>query len=669
MEYQLIRAIQFFLSECYQNIKLFITIVKSNIAVYFGTMERLFLRIKSAKVRYKVSALIVGLFALFSWFKTSFLMESHTAFAPNQYGIFEFDFEQSWSLETGLLTHLLIMLGALGFFIYGMKTMSEGIQKAAANQLRKSLSKMTSSNSKGILTGFLTTALVQSSSATTVMVVSFVNNGLVTMKQSIGIIMGANVGTTITGWLIAIFGFVYPIGDYSLILFLIAITFLFSNRNRIKSWGETLAGLSIFFMAIELLKAGIPENVGDIEQFGFLQEITGTGLWKVVLATIIGAVLTVVVQSSTAALLVTILLCERGIVPYELGLGMVIGGNIGTTITSNIAAIPGNVHAKRAARAHLLFNLIGAFWMALIFPWFIQLLDVFLVKGLSYSPSAQSSTTRAVGIASFHTAFNVLNLALMAPFSATLSKWVIRLVPKKVTDDDVFHLDYIKAGVLATPELSILEAKKEVAKFGRITSKMLGFFDRLLIESDYKNKKFYYDKIAKYEEITDRVEVEITDYLAKVAENDLSDETSKRVRGMIAITGELERIGDVFYHMSLTLYRKESEKVWFSPEQRKNLKKMIGLLENAFGIMLENLNSDQTKISYVSAVEIEQRINDFRDALRLEHFGNLEKQEYNVKSGIFYSDLFYSMEKIGDHIISVTEAIVNENIVGEKTKV
>jgi phosphate:Na+ symporter len=578
-------------------------------------------------------------------------------------GIFEFDFEQSWSLSTGLILHILILLGALGFFIFGMKTMSEGIQKATANQLRNSLSKMTTSRSKGMITGILTTSLVQSSSATTVMVVSFVNNGILTLKQSIGIIMGANIGTTITAWLIAIFGFVYPIGDYSLILFLVAITFLFSNRGRIKSWGETVAGLSIFFMAIELLKAGIPVDAENNEQFVFLQEIAGTGVWKVMLAVIIGAVITIVVQSSTAALLVTILLCERAIIPYELGLGMVLGGNIGTTITSNIAAIPGNVHAKRAARAHLLFNVIGAFWVVLTFSWFIQLIDFILVDGVGMAPTKTSPQTRVVGIAAFHTLFNVLNMFLLISFQERIADWVVRLVPKKVSDDEVFHLDYIKAGVLATPELSIIEAKKEVAKFGKITAKMLVFFDKLLVETDKKQKKYLYDKIAKYEEITDRVEVEITNYLAKSAENDLSEETSKRVRGMIAITSDLERIGDVFYHMSLTLYRKETERVWFSPEQRKNLQNMVKLLDEAFAIMIENLRSDYTKVDFTKALEKEHQINAMRDKLRVEHFEHIERQEYNIKSGIFYSDLFYSLEKVGDHIVSVTEAIVDTNAV------
>jgi phosphate:Na+ symporter len=252
---------------------------------------------------------------------------------------------------------------------------------------------------------------------------------------------------------------------------------------------------------------------------------------------------------------------------------------------------------------------------------------------------------------------------LLISFQERIADWVVRLVPKKVSDDEVFHLDYIKAGVLATPELSIIEAKKEVAKFGKITAKMLVFFDKLLVETDKKQKKYLYDKIAKYEEITDRVEVEITNYLAKSAENDLSEETSKRVRGMIAITSDLERIGDVFYHMSLTLYRKETERVWFSPEQRKNLQNMVKLLDEAFAIMIENLRSDYTKVDFTKALEKEHQINAMRDKLRVEHFEHIERQEYNIKSGIFYSDLFYSLEKVGDHIVSVTEAIVDTNAV------
>lgn len=602
--------------------------------------------------------------AVIGFVDVSAVKEAADPNAPIRYGIFEFDFDSSWSVSSGLVLHLLILLGALGLFIYGMKTMSEGIQKASAGSLRQIITNMTSSKWNGIFTGLLTTTMVQSSSATTVMVVSFVNNGILNLKQSIGIIMGANIGTTVTGWLIAIFGFVTPVGDYSLIIFLIAIAFLFSNKSRIKSWGESLAGLAILFMALELLKAGIPDNTVSFEQFNFLNEVSGVGVWSVVLALIIGAVITIVVQSSTAALLITILLCERAIIPYELGLGMVLGGNIGTTITSNIAAISGNVHAKRAAMAHLVFNVIGAVWMVFVFRWFIAGVDGVVMNVFGMENPQTNGVSRTVGLALFHTSFNVINVFVTVWFLESIAAWVVRLVPKKPGDDEMFHLDYIKAGVLATPELSIIEAKKEVAKFGKITSKMLGFFSKLLVESDRNKKKYYYDKIAKYEEITDRVEVEISNYLAKAAENELSEDTSRRVRGMLAIINDLERIGDIFYHMSLTLNRKEIEKVWFSPEQRKNLIKMIGLVDESFIIMIENLESDYNTVSYVSALAKENEVNDFRDFLRSEHFENIEKQEYNVKSGIFYSDLFYSLEKVGDHIMNVTEAVVGESALG-----
>lgn len=619
------------------------------------------------KLSRSILVVLIAIFLLIVGFvDNSVVKDASTAGASIYYGIFEFDFESSWSVSSGLVIHLLILLGALGLFIYGMKTMSEGIQKAASSRLRIILTNMTSGKWNGIFTGLLTTTMVQSSSATTVMVVSFVNNGMLNLKQSIGVIMGANIGTTITGWLIAIFGFVTPIGDYSLIIFLIAIAFLFSNKSRIKSWGESLAGLAILFMALELLKAGIPDNTINFEQFNFLNEVAGVGVWSVILALIIGAVITIVVQSSTAALLITILLCERAIIPYELGLGMVLGGNIGTTITSNIAAISGNVYAKRAAMAHLVFNVIGAIWMVFLFRWFIIGVDDIVVNVFGMEDPKISGASRTVGLALFHTSFNVINVLVTVWFLESIAAWVVRLVPKKPGDDEVFHLDYIKAGVLATPELSIIEAKKEVAKFGKITSKMLTYFSKLLVETDKNKKKYYYDKIAKYEEITDRVEVEISNYLAKAAENELSEDTSRRVRGMLAIINDLERIGDIFYHMSLTLNRKETEKVWFSPEQRKNLILMIGLVEESFIIMIENLKSDYNTVSYASALAKENEVNDFRDFLRSEHFENIEKQEYNVKSGIFYSDLFYSLEKVGDHIMNVTEAVVGQNIVGEK---
>lgn len=577
-----------------------------------------------------------------------------------------FSTSRGWSVGNGLIMRILMLLGALGLFIYGMKTMSEGIQKAAGNRLRQILGSMTSNRIKGIFTGFLTTSIVQSSSATTVMVVSFVNAGLLSLRQSIGVIMGANIGTTVTAWLVAYVGFKISMSDYSLPIFLVAIIFLFSNKSQLKSWGEMLAGFAILFIGLEMLKSGVP-GASDIgSSLEFIKDWSGTGVGSVLLAVIIGTIITIVVQSSSAAMAVTILLCYQNIIPFEMAAGMVLGENIGTTITANIAATVGNVHAKRAARAHLVFNVFGVVWMVCIFGLFIKLTSYIVEEYMLFpNPTVAESPSTPVGLAVFHTLFNIMNVLVMVWFVNPIAKLVIKLVPSKGVDDEVFHLDYIKSSIVATPELTIIEAKKEVAKFGKITSRMSHFFAKLLTEHDKKSKKSLYEKIAKYEEITDRVELEITDYLSKAAQNELSETTSRRIRGMMAITNDLERIGDIFYQMSLTHTKKEEGKIWFSPEQRTNIQAMIKLIDEAFVIMIDNLNAEYNKLSIQKAIDKESEINAFRDKLRNQHLENIEKREYNFQSGMIYSDLFYSLEKIGDHIINVSEAVSGKNIIGE----
>ena len=567
-----------------------------------------------------------------------------------------------WSINSGIVIHILVLLGALGLFIYGMKIMSDGIQKGTGRMLRKLIGGMTSNKANGIFYGFLTTSLVQSSSAITVMVVSFVNNGLLNLKQSIAVIIGANIGTTITLWIIAFFGFKAYMLDYALIIFLLSIILLFSDKNKLRAWGEMLAGIALLFFGFEFLKNGIPD-VSNIEQFNFLNNISGTSLWSVILATIIGAIITILFQSSIAALALIILLSARGIIPYEMALGMVLGSNIGTTITANIAALVGNVHAKRAARAHLFFNLLGAIWMIFLFPYFIQLIDFVMMNGLNmHSPSVYYES-RPIALAMFHTGFNLINSFIIFWLVDLIAKFITELVPTKSDEDEIIQLGYLKAGVLSTPELRILEAKKEIAKLGKITNKMSGFFQQLLIETDKKKKKYLYQKIERYEDITDRVEVELINYLTKTSEGDLSEETSKRVRSMMEISSYLERIGDVFYQMSLILQRKEEDKIWFSPSQRESIQEMLKLVDKAFIIMIQNLEKNIENVSLTEAFKIEHKINNFRDQLRSKHFENIEKQEYNIKSGMIYSDLFFSCEKIGDHIMNITESLVDEDIV------
>lgn len=575
-----------------------------------------------------------------------------------------FKTERGWSMSTGLIMKILILLGSLGLFIYGMKIMSEGIQKAAGEKLRQILGAMTNNRIKGIFTGFLTTSIIQSSSATTVMVVSFVNAGLLNLKQSIGVIMGANIGTTVTAWLVAFLGFSISMSDYALPIFLFAIVMMFSSRGTIKSWGEMLAGFAILFIGLEMLKSGVPDVKGSAEQLTFLKDLTGHGVFSVILFVLIGTVVTVVVQSSSAAMAVTILLCERGVIPFDMAAGMVLGENIGTTITANLAAIVGNVHAKRAARSHFIFNVFGVIWLVAVFPWYMDLIDY--LTSLSYPSPRIDQNSRPIALALFHTIFNIANVLILVWFTPQIAKMVVKMVPSKGAKDDEFHLEYITAGVLATPELFLLEAKKEVAKFGKITSRMSGFFQKLMVEQDKKKKQELFERIQKYEEITDRVEIEVSRYLSECAENDLSQDSTMQVRAMLAITNDLERIGDIFYQMSLSYKRKEEERIWFSPDQRKNIKSMTKLLDEAFVIMVDNLNMDQEKVTIDKAFNKEIEINAMRDKLRMDHLASIEDSDFNIKSGIIYTDLLYSCEKVGDHIINVTEALIGQNIIGEK---
>ncbi len=574
-----------------------------------------------------------------------------------------FNTERGWSFGKGLIMRILMLLGSLALFIYGMKVMSEGIQKAAGQKLREILGAITKNRLKGIFTGFITTAIIQSSSATTVMIVSFVNAGLLSLKQSLGVIMGANIGTTVTAWIVAFLGFSVSMSDYALPLFLVAIILLFSNKSTSRSWGEMLAGFAILFLGLELLKSGVPDVKGSVDSLAFLQSLTGHGIFSVMIFVLIGTLVTIIVQSSSAAMAVTILLCERGVIPFEMAAGMVLGENIGTTITANLAAIVGNVHAKRAARAHFLFNVFGVFWMVLVFPFFLQLID-YLVSLEMASPMV-SQESRPIALALFHTIFNILNVLILVWFTPLMAKLVIKMVPTKSSSDEDFHLDYISAGILVTPELFLLEAQKELAKFGKITSKMSKFVQSLLFEQDKKEKKRLYERISKYEEITDRVELEISSYLSDCAEHDLSHESTLKVRGMLAITSELERIGDIFYHMSLTIKRREEEKIWFTPEQRDNVKMMLSAVDSAFEEMVKNLRKEVKEIDITAAMNKEHELNRLRDRFRAEHLSSIEQQEFNVKSGIIYTDLIYSCEKVGDHIISVSEALLGKNIIGE----
>ena len=529
---------------------------------------------------------------------------------------------------------------------------------------------MTTNRFSGVFTGFLTTSLIQSSSATTVMIVSFVNAGLLTLRQAIGVIMGANIGTTMTAWLLVILGFSKcSLSTYSLPLIAFGLPLMLMKKSQLKALGEFLVGFALLFIGLSALKDSV-EALGLSENQQFINWINSMagGFGSTLLFILIGTLITIVVQSSSAAMALTLIFVGNGL-SFELAAAIVLGENIGTTITANIAALIGNIHAKRAARAHFVFNVFGVIWMTIVFGWFLSGIADFMGSTEWGSPitdvnhpgydSSENKQSIRIALALFHTVFNIINTLLLIGLVDFIAKTVTKLTHSK-GEDDSFSLEYIGTGSIKTPELSLLEAKKEIAKFGKITAKISRFVQQLLIEHNSKKQSQLLDKVEKYEEITDRVELEVANYLSKVSEGTLTEVTSIQVRGMLSIVNDLERIGDIYYQMSKTIERKIEEKVWFTPNQRDKLMKMMGLIDEAFVIMTDNLSLSTSEIDIGIARQKENEINEYRDYLRKKHLESVEKGNYQIRNGMIFTDLFSSCEKIGDHIMNVSEALVGE---------
>ena len=556
---------------------------------------------------------------------------------------------------------LLKVAGALAFFIYGMKVMSEGIQKAAGSQLRNILRTMTQNRFLGVFTGFLTTAIVQSSSATTVMTVSFVNAGLISLVESAGIMMGANIGTTITGWLVSILGFKVKLHYLSLPLLAFGLPMSFNARSKVRYWGEFIIGFSLLFMGLSFLKDQVPDIRSNPEVLEWLAGFTQWGIFSRLIFVFVGALLTVVVQSSSAAMALTLTMCLNGWLPFDVGAAMVLGENIGTTITAELASLIGNVHAKRSARIHSMFNIIGVTWMVILMPFFLQGLSVFVQSAFGLGDPYNDPDAIPIAISAFHTTFNFTNVVLLIGFVPWLVKIAIKTVPDKGDDDDEFRLEYIGTAV-KTPELSIIEAQQEAAKYGEITARMADFSQKLLEATEGKKQRKMLKKLKKYEEITDRLEIEITEYLTKISKLDVSNRMSIRIRSLMNICNDLERMGDIFYQMSKSIERKIEDKIWFNQHQRDRLKEMFGLVNEALDTMNSNLEEEHyDNVSKDKAVEIEKKINALRNIMRKENTSHIDSnEEYNISSAMVYNNLFSSLERIGDHAVNVTESIVGE---------
>ena len=566
--------------------------------------------------------------------------------------------ERSWGVYK-----FLILLGSLGLFIFGMKLMSEGLQQTAGGGLRKILSTMTKNRYLGVLSGFLITALVQSSSATTVMTVSFVNAGLLTLLESAGVMMGANIGTTITGWLVSLFGFKISLSSYALIFIGIGAPLMFLSRKSAKGWANAIIGFAILFMGLGFLKDAVPNLDADSPIVHFFTQFSDSPFLGRIAFVLVGTLVTVVVQSSSAAMALTLTLVLKGIIPFEVGAAMILGENIGTTITAELASLVGNVHAKRSARIHSMFNIVGVTWMLFLMPFFLSTIAYVMRTYFGVDPFDISNGEAAtLGLSAFHTIFNLTNVFLLIWFVPLLVKLAERTVKSKGEDDEVFKLEYIAGGITSTPELSLLEAKKEVAKFSELAFKMHHKTKDLINEADDKKRSKLIKKIGKYEDITDRLETEIAIYLSNVSAGELSDKSSSELRSMLSATNDLERIGDIYFEIAKAIEKKSETKLWFDQKQRDNLNDLMDEVEVAFEQMIKNLYGSYADIDMDQARVMEVAINELRNKVRKKHLKSMEKKEYNAQSGLVYSNIFSSIERVGDHIINVSEAARGINL-------
>lgn len=551
------------------------------------------------------------------------------------------------------------LVGSLGLFLFGMKMMSESLQKAAGDKMRQILASMTSTRFMGILTGLIVTTAIQSSSATTVMVVSFVNAGLLSLVQAIGVIMGANIGTTFTAWLISLLGFKFSITLLAIPLIGIGFPMLFSKRSTVKFWGEFIIGFSLLFIGLDYLKHSVPRVDQNPELFRFLSDYSNMGFTSVLIFLGLGTILTVVIQSSSATMALTLVMCNQGWIPFELGAAMVLGENIGTTITANIAALIGNVSAKRAARAHFFFNIIGVIWMLIVFFPFIRTISDLMYQYTGHSPMTNTDSI-PFGLSIFHSTFNLINTSLLVWFVPQIQRLVTWLVPAKQEEEEEFRLLHINIGLMSTAELSIVQAHKETIIFANRTHRMFGFVKQLFAETNEKDFNSLYERIEKYETISDRVELEIATYLNKVSTYELSDESSRKLQALFRIISEIESVADSNASIARSLKRKNEQKVWFNQEIRDNINAMFELLDDAYVIMKENLEAAQRnpRIDLNPVYDIEQRINAHRNHLKAEHIKSIEANKYKYQTGVIYSDLFNELEKMGDYIINISEALV-----------
>ena len=569
-----------------------------------------------------------------------------------------------------MILQIFTLVGALGMFLYGMNLMSEGLQKAAGDRLRKFLEAMTSNRFKSVATGLTITSIIQSSSATTVMVVGFVNAGLLALNQAIGVIMGANIGTTVTAWLISLLGFKADISILAVPLMALGFVMSISKKERNKNLSECIIGFSLLFLGLSLMKESVPNLKETPEVLSFIQGWTELGFGSVIIFMLFGTVLTLVLQSSSATMALTLIMMSMGWIPFHMAAAMVLGENIGTTITANIAAAVANTNARRAALAHTLFNVFGVIWALALFKPFTMLIgNIIAAMGypnpaeMSYSgtidPTSPESTAALYGLSMFHTLFNTFNTCILIWFIPQLEKIVTSVIKgKQNKEDEAFRLKFISGGHTSTAELSITQAKSEIQHFAQILHNGLGYVRSAIHATKDDEFEHFRQKLVKYEEISDRIEFEIASFLKDIPKDSISEHTRESVNSMYKIINEMESLGDSGEAISRILTRRNKHAKTFSAENIRSIDALLDLVDKAYVIMIENLKSDSVgMLGLKKAVDCEIQINELRNLLREEEINNMEKDGTHYLSSVYYMDVISEIERMGDFIINISQAL------------
>ena len=565
---------------------------------------------------------------------------------------------------------IITLIGALGMFLYGMNLMSSGLQKTAGERLRSLLAAMTSNPFKRVMTGVGITGVIQSSSATTVMVVGFVNAGLLTLTQAVGVIMGANIGTTVTAWLVSWLGFKMDISVLAVPLMAVGFLLSIAKSEKYKNLSEFVIGFALLFLGLALMKDSVPDLREMPEVLSFITKWTGYGFGSVLIFLVFGTVLTLVLQSSSATMALTLIMLSMGWLPFEMAAAMVLGENIGTTITANIAAAVGNTNARRAALAHTLFNVFGVVWALLFFHLFLQFIG-WIITLMGYpnpteivytadiQPGSDESTAALYGISMLHTMFNVINTCILVWCTPLIVKAVTTIIKSKSrSEEDAFKLKFINAGPVGNAELSVGLAKSEILHFAQISRKGLSYVRSAVHAQSDEEFELYRKKLVKYEEIADRIEYEIATFLNAVPKESINDATLLQIKSMFKIINELESLGDSGEAISRILSRRNVHGKRFTDKNVEKIDLMISLVDNAYKVMTENLElAYDNSVDLRSAVDCEIEINNMRTTLREEEILNIEQLNTSYQSSVYYLDVISELERMGDYIINISESL------------